>query len=236
MYYWNQDNFTGLKHIYDHFKNDAYFALYAEYCHFRESGLRKVAFQKLKQFIQHCESLDMKVQQHIVITLIELIYNHSAIHQLISDPLKHYLIKVFSEWQATEPHDVLTYQWLGYLCYEIEYYQKALELDPNNQFCLIKLAQFHLDKIDWQTHHLHESFLIGELEHAYEHLGLAQSLLEKIKPSDQKQKLEIDYRYYDTLLHTWENYKNNNAKISFSDWCDQYQIDFHEYMTFYYSK
>lgn len=236
MYYWNQDNFDGLKQISLHFKDDQYLALYAEYCHFREAGLRKLAFQKLEKFIQLCQSLDIEVQQDIAIKLVNLIYNHSSIHQLISDPLKSYLIKVLKEWQTTAPKEILTYQWLGSLCYDIECYLKALELDPNNQFCLIKSAQFHLDKIDWQTHHLHESFFIGEVQHAYEHLSLARSLIEKVNQCDQKLKLEVEYRYYDTLLHAWENYKNSDTIFSFSYWCDEYEIDFNEYMTFYYSK
>lgn len=235
MYYWNQDNFDGLKQIYHHFIDDPYFALYAEYCHFRESGLRKIAFKKLEEFIQNCKKLDVSTQRNIVITLMDIIYNHLSIHQLSSEPLNRYVIKVLKDWMATGDQDIQPYQWLGYLCQDIEFYRKALELDPHQQFCLIQLVKSHLKQVDWQTHHLDLSFLIGELTHAYDHLTQAHALIDKIDQSSERHKLEIEYRYFTTLLNAWENYQNSKVDSSFSLWCEDHHIDFNEYITIYYS-
>lgn len=235
MYYWNQKNFEGLKKVAEAYKEDDYLKLFAEYCHYRDLGVRKLAFQKINEFIKYCESCSAPQQQDISLYLLELIYKNQEIHYLLSDPLKKYLIKIM-KLRINIDGDSLAYQWLGYLCDDKEMYTKGLELDPFNQFCRKALIIFDLNWLDWQTHHLNESLFIGTLEDAFETLEHIHKTLIALTNEKDKTLLEQRYRYYKALISAWAHYKNLNVALSFNDWCKAEGFVFEFDQAFYYTK
>lgn len=235
MFYWNKTNFDGLKQIAIEYKEDEDLKLFAEYCHYRDTGIRKIAFQKIEEFIKYCESCSLEKQQNISLFLLEIIYRNQEIHTLISDPLKKYLVKIM-QFRASSQGESLAYQWLGYLCNNIDMYEKGLKLDPANQICRKALLNSDFNELDWQTHHLNESLFIGTLDHALSTLKHACILLLELSDPNDKKLFEEKYLYYKEIISAWIQYKKSNMTVSFCDWCKENDLKFKPYQTLYYEK
>lgn len=235
MYYWNKTNFEGLKQIAMALRGDENLKRYAEYCHYRDIGIRKLAFKKIEEFIKYCESCSIIQQQDISLFLLELIYKNQEIHHLLSDPLKKYLVKIMQVRKDSDG-DSLAYQWLGYLCNNMDMYKKGLELDSSNQICRKALINLDINQLDWQTHHLHESLFIGTLDDAL--ITLEHAYRISLGLSDQKDKklFEESYLYYNGLISAWEQYQKSNRTVSFHDWCKETGLQFESYQSVYYVK
>ena len=235
MFYWNQTNFDGLKQIAIEYKEDEDLKLFAAYCHYRDTGIRKLAFQKIEEFIKYCESCSLAKQQNISLFLLEIIYKNQEIHTLISAPLKKYLVKIM-QFRASSQGDSLAYQWLGYLCRNIDMYEKGLGLDIANQICRKALLNSDFNELDWQTHHLHESLFIGTIEDALATLEHAYTLSLGLSDQNDKKRFEERYSYYKGIILAWIQYKKSNITVTFSDWCKENNLKFEPYQTAYYER
>ena len=234
MYYWNQENFEGLKRIAKQYQHDAQLSLFAEYCTARQAGLRKLAFQTLDQFIQKCQSEPFEQQKSCCLSLLNLIKQNSQFHTLSSTPLNLYMIDVLKAWQHTDPAEILTYEWLGYLTYDLSYYQQGLLLDPNHQTCLKAIISSHLRAVDWQTHHFSDSYLIGDFNDAWAELTQIDLLLLRLHESLEKQFIEQDKQEYKQKLIAWRTYQiyhihhPNQADLQdFPEWCNTQHLPFY---------
>lgn len=235
MFYWNKTNFDGLKQISIQYREDENLKLFAEYCHYRDIGIRKLAFQKIEEFIKYCESCSIVQQQNISLFLLEVIYQNQEIHSLISDPLKKYLVKMM-EIRTNSQGDSLAYQWLGYLCNNIDMYEKGLELDTSNQVCRKALINSDFNELDWQTHHLNESSFIGTVDDALATLEHVYMLSFGLSDPNDKKLFEEKYLYYKGIISAWIQYKESNITVSFYDWCKENKLKLEPYQTLYYEK
>ncbi|AOA57332.1 hypothetical protein [Acinetobacter larvae] len=236
MYYWNQTNFEGLQRIAEYYQEHPDFKLFAAYCYYREKGLRKIALEKIQAFIQHCQTASMAQQLHIALQLLNLIAQHPNIHQLMSQPLQQYLLNLMQQAIQQYPHTACYYQWLGYLTHDLALYQKAYALDPQNQNCLEKIIQFYIQQIDWQTHHLCESFFIGELKHCLDKLQQLKQYIAQFSQQSDRRYYQQQYQYYQALITAWQHYQHLDLNCSFPTWCEQQQLHFNYDQALYYSR
>lgn len=234
MYYWNQKNFEGLKQISEYYRQDKDFNLFSQYCDFREKGLRKLALEKIQNFVTYCKGCSFQKQLDISFSLLDLIYTHAEVHQLLANPLKQYLIQVLQQQKVLNPKDAIIFQWLGYLTHDISMYETGFELDTTNQICLKAILSYDFDRVDWQTHHLYQSFFIGSVEDAYERLAHAENLILNLASSEDKKFFTQIHQYYLDLLQAWEHYQALDTSIGFPDWCAQNQRQFEYDQAVYY--
>lgn len=236
MYYWNQDNFKGLKDIAERYsaKND--YEAFANYCFLKEKGLRKQAHIAIEDFISLTKRKSIEEQREIARELVSLSYFNKDVHQLIPHQLHQFLIVILKDWAEKETGDVNPYRWLGYLCRDLDFYEKAIIISPTDEISIIELAKGTLNNVDYQTHHLSETRFIGEIEDARISLESACKLIEKLEPGQIRDSLHERYNYFKRLIDTWEEYKKEQRETSFSEWCKTKGENFNFWTIVYYNK
>ena len=234
IHYWNQANFLGLEQLVEQLHADADYQLFAQYCYFRSKGLRKQAFKALDDFIGFCLQQPQTRQLEITLEMLSGIVQMPQVHQLMAYPLSQWFKQVLLEQKQNKSKNSLIYQWLAYLDHDVELYKQAYELDQHNQMVLYALSQFYLNQVDWQTHHLSESYFIGEIEHAYQALMQADFYLKQLQDDMIKNKIIDEYQYYKNLLDAWQKYCQIQSKDSFFDWCTENKIVLSAITTVYY--
>lgn len=162
MWYWNVENFNGLKEIGDKYSHLKEFKHFANYCLLKEKGIKKDALKSIEEFIIRASSQDKLKQREIALELVALSYNNQHVHQLIPFPLQTYLINVFTGWSEENNSNSTVYRWFGYVTNDYDKYRKALEIDANDQISIIELVKIKLKVVDFQTHHLSEARFIGD--------------------------------------------------------------------------
>lgn len=65
MYYWNKDNFDGLKDIGSKYSSIENYELFGDYCLKKEQGLKKLAVKSLNEFIVAAKKLSISSQRDI---------------------------------------------------------------------------------------------------------------------------------------------------------------------------
>jgi hypothetical protein len=160
MHYWNKNNFEGLKSVGEKYSSIEGYELFGKYCLQREQGLKKFAIVSVKEFVSITKNRSVAEQRRIAQELSSLAFWNSQIHQLLSHPLVEYLKQVLEHWVSTEQDNPVPYKWLGYIAGNISFYEIALRLDPKDEICINRIAQAHLNDVDYQTHHLSESLFI----------------------------------------------------------------------------
>ncbi|WP_395377547.1 hypothetical protein [Marinicella sp. W31] len=234
MHYWNQDNFEGLKAVGEKYALINGFELYADYCLLKEQGLKKHAMSAINAFVSFLQKRHQEEQRAAAVELASLAFENKETHQLLPYPLVQCLKHILERWVSEDEKNPLPYKWLGYIAADYSYFEKTLQLDPNDEMCLSKLAVAHLNDIDYQTHHLSESLLIGTLSDAKSSLDHAQVLIDRIKTKALKMYLQSDYAYYEKLLNCWEMYSKAEQKESFPDWCAFRGEEFNFWSIMYY--
>ncbi len=236
MYYWNRDNFKGLKDIGEKYCNIYGYEAFASYCFLKEKGLKKEALKAINEFISSTKCMSIEEQRRIADEIISLSYHNKDIHQLISHPLMQFLLEVFKNWAEEVSEDVIPYRWLGYISNDLENYEKALEINPTDEISIIMLVQASLSHIDYQTHHLSETRFIGKIEDARNSLEKADELINKLQPGQLKDKMLDEYRYFLSLINRWEEYKQEQRTLSFTEWCKSKGEHFKFWSIVYYNK
>ena len=219
MHYWNQDNFEGLKAVGEKYASKDGFALYGQYCLLKEQGLKKQAVSAMNAFVSFLKKMHQEEQRAVAVELASLAFENKKTHQLLPYPLVQCLKHILERWVSEDENNPLPYKWLGYVAADYAYFEKVLQLDPNDEMCLFKLATAHLNDVDYQTHHLSESLFIGTLADAKTSLEQAQVLINRIKTTALKTHLESEWAYYEKLLSCWELYSKTEQKEPFPDWC-----------------
>ena len=221
MDYWNKENFEGMEAIGEHYSQRPGFELFSKYCLLKGQGLKKQAVEAINEFVALLEKKETQQKREIALELTELSYNNKAVNQLLSFPLFQWLIAVFEEWSNTDSGNVLPERWLGFLTHDMERYEKALKLEPNDQISLIALCNAHISDVDYQTHHLFESRLIGELDEAKQSLETAGQLLSRITASKFIEFAHQEINYYGRMLEKWEEYSSQVRQETFQEWCEK---------------
>ena len=219
MNYWNSDNFEGLKSIGTQYSALKGYELFGQYCLQKEQGLKKQAIATVNTFVSHCKSQSLTKQRQIAEELSSLGYWQRETHQLLAYPLIVLLKGVLSQWTLDEPNNPIPHKWLGYIGEDIASYERALALEPNDEICLTQVALAHLSSVDFQTHHLSESVLLGDIVRAKDSLASAHTLIERLQTQESKSRLQNRHDYYQSMINCWEEYSTHTVAESFPDWC-----------------
>jgi tetratricopeptide (TPR) repeat protein len=236
MYYWNQDNFEGLKQIGEKYRNIKGYEGFANYCIFKEKGIKKEALKAAEDFISIVKNKSVGEQRDIAKELISLSYFNEHIHQLIPYTLQQFLVSVLKDWSNEELNDATPHRWLGYVSNNLDCYEKALEIDSKDEISIVALINASLNSVDYQTHHLSESRFIGSLENAINSLDKAEKLIEVLNPSQLQQRLLQDYQYFRNLINSWAEYKKKQQSLSFPEWSKSKGENYNFWNIFYYDK
>ena len=149
MYYWNEDNFKGLKEIGEKYSTKLGYEAFSNYCLLKEKGLRKQAHIAIEDFISLTQSKSIGEQREIAKELVSLSYYNKDIHQLIPQQLHQFLITILKEWAEKETDNVIPHRWLGYLCRDLDSYEKAIKISPIDEISIIELAKYRLNDVDF---------------------------------------------------------------------------------------
>lgn len=236
MHYWNQDNFQSLTAIAEDYADTPGYEGFAAYCQLRERGLKKPALQALAGFIAVCRQAPPEVQRERACELAALHYHTPAAHQLLAQPLRVYLGQTLEAWCQEAPPSPVPYRWAAVISGKTAYFHQALEQDPCDAIALYQLATSHLGQVDYQTHHLGESFFIGEEADAETALARAGELIARL-PAEQRPKwLEEEQRHCRALLDAWARYRSADTAASFPEWCEAQGLAFGFSQAFYYAR
>jgi tetratricopeptide (TPR) repeat protein len=219
MYYWNRDNFEGLKSVGEKYSAITGYELFGKYCLQKEQGLKKMAVASIKEFVADVKKRSVYEQRRLAEELSSLGFWNGEIHQLLALPLVELLKTTLLAWVADEPENPTPHKWLGYVAGDISSYERALELDPNDEVCITRIAQAHLNNVDYQTHHLSESHFIGEYSDAQASLEKAQSLINTLSSQDIIDKMQSELDYYNRLLSSWYEFSSLEINDPYPDWC-----------------
>ncbi len=236
MYYWNEDNFKGLKEIGEKYSIQNGYEDFSKYCLLKEKGLRKQAHKAVEDFISLTRSKNIDEQREIAKELAFLSYYNKEVHQLIPQQLHQFLITILKEWTKKKTGDVTPYRWLGYFCNNLDYYEEAIRICPADEISLIELVKGKLNNVDYQTHHLSETMFIGNIENARASLEYAYNAIKKLKSGTLKDSLCDGYNYYKKLIDAWEEYIKEKREISFPKWCKTRGENFNFGIIVYYNK
>ncbi|NER59586.1 hypothetical protein G3435_05450 [Pseudomonas sp. MAFF212428] len=235
MYYWNKENFEGLRHIGQTYATRAGFAGFSQYCLLREKGLKKPAFKALDEFLAATRSLEVTQQRAITCEIADLAFSHGDTHQLLSYALTSFLRQVLRAWCDEGPALAEPYRWLGKLTGESAWLQAALAHDPQDQVALHQLANDELMQVDHMAHHLEESVFLGDEAVAAIKLDRAAALAVRIESEQARNYLNQEVRELRELLAAWNAYRVGERTIEFVDWCDVQGLSFRFSTAFYYT-
>lgn len=236
MHYWNQDNFQSLTAIAEAYADTPGYEGFAAYCQLRERGLKKPALQALADFIAACHHAPLDVQRERACELAALHYHTPAAHQLLAQPLRVYLGQILEAWCQEAPPSPVPYRWAAVIKEDTAYFHQALEQDPNDAIALYRLAVAYLGQVDYQTHHLGESFFIGDEAHAETALARAGELIARLAPEQTPKWLAEEQRHCRALLDAWARYHSADTSASFPEWCEAQGLVFGFSQAFYYAR
>ena len=218
MHYWNQTNFSGLASIGSACAAEVHLKHFGNYCLLREKGLRKQATQEAASFATYLYSLDVSLQREIASSLVALQLTNPGVHQLLPHPIKAALLRILETWHHACPNEVSPLLALGALSNNIEHFEAALRIQPDEQKAIARVVQFHLSNIDFQTHHLSESRFIGSVEDAYESLSKAAMLIEGVLDERHRATLQNELKHHQALISEWATYCESPGNEPFLEW------------------
>lgn len=235
MYYWNQDNFDGLKRIGEVYAGRDGYAGLSRYCLLREQGLKKPAFKALDEFLALTRSLETARQRTIACEVAQLAFSNRDTHQLLSHPLTSFLRQVLSAWCDEAPALAEPYRWMGKLTGETAWFHTALAHDPQDQVSLRQLALDELGEVDFMAHHLHESIFLGDEAVAASKLDHVSALAVQIESPKTRSYLEAQVRELRELLAAWATYREQDRGVGFAQWSEAQGWDFSFSNAYYYT-
>lgn len=235
MYYWNRDNFEGMKSIGEKYSSIEGYELFGKYCLQKELGLKKLAVSSIKDFVDYSKKQPLKKQRTIAEELSSLGFWHGEAHQLLAHPLVEFLKEVLQCWAADEPNNPTPHKWFGYVAGDTSAYERALSLNPKDDICISQVVRANFENIDYQTHHLSESILLGCINDAKYSLEKAGRLITKLSAQDLKNTMQGELEYYAKLLSCWEEYSSLGTNEPFPDWCASKGNEFNFWSVVYYS-
>lgn len=221
MHYWNQTNFSGLAAIGSACATELHLKHFGNYCLLREKGLRKQATQEATNFATYLNSLDVSLQREIASSLVELQMANPGVHQLLPHPIKAALLRTIEAWHQACPNEVSLLLALGALSKNIEHFEAALRIQPDEQKAIVRVVQFHLSNIDFQTHHLSETRFIGSIEEAYESLSKAALLIEGVHDEHHRAILQNELKHHQELISEWATYCESPRNEPFLEWSEK---------------
>ena len=188
----------------------------------------------VKQFVSDCQDLSVGTQRTITEDLSSLGYWNGDIHQLLPYPLTQYLESVLKAWVLDEPQNYIPHRWLGYITGDIEWYEKAMEINPKDDLSIYRVTLALIGDVEFQTHHLSESSFIGETQDSVEALDKAIELNDNIESEKLNAYITSEVNYYQRLLDCWLEYSKVDRAESFPTWCTGRGEEFNFWSIVYY--
>lgn len=219
MWYWNRDNFEGLKALFAILCKDARFSDLATYCHLREIGHRKQAFAALDRFIGHALKRPLQERSEMIDFILCLAAQAWKVHHFISNPLKtKFLLPGLAEWLRSEPDSSVALRWEGWINYNSEALRRSLELNPADDFVRsLLIDRENLSVVEFAVHHIDDSVLIVNLQIVEAHLAEAEQLLLTSPQPSRFAHLSRELSYLKRLIDDWKQFMASGEK-SFPSW------------------
>lgn len=235
MYYWNKDNFDGLKRIGQAYAACEGFDGFSRYCLLREQGLKKPALKALDEFLGATRGLDVTRQRAIACEIAELAFGNREAHQLLSHALTTYLRQLLRAWCDENPGLAEPYRWMGKLTGESAWFEAALAHDPHDQVAARQLALDELSVVEFMVHHIHESVFLGDVTVADRKLERASALALLIESDQTRNYLEEAVRCLREMLAAWAVYQQGDQSVGFAEWCEAQAHEFAFLKSYYYT-
>jgi hypothetical protein len=219
MYYWNQDNFEGLRELAGALKADARLAGLARYCTLRERGLRREAFTALDRFLAETTRWEPQEARGRALAILELHLHSPRVHQFLSQPLRRrFLLPVLESWLEEGGAPAVAIRWLGVLRPDLSLVERALEMDPGDVVARRRLVTHHLRSAEFAMHHLDESRFIGSESETRDDLERAGTLLARAPGEQELSALAEEHSGLVRMLEDRLAFQATGA-ASFPDWC-----------------
>lgn len=237
MHYWNRDNFEGLTAIAEELSGDPRLAGMADYCRYRESGVRKQAFAAQDEFIALAASLPVSEKRELAGRIYGIALRVPEAHQFLSTPLQlRFLHPVLDKWLRDEPDSLEALRWDGIFRDNAESLARALALDPDDAHLRrLLIARDCLSPVGFAVHHIHESKLLGEVPEIEALLSKGEALLEAAPARDGLESTGEELAYYRRLMADWQAFTQSGAH-SFPDWCAEKGRTYQWSATYYYGE
>ena len=236
MFYWNQSNFEGLKSVGEEYLSKQGYEDFANYCLYKEKGLKKKANESIRKYVSNINTWDVEKKRELSQELASLWFWHQGIHQLLSHPLHQFVFKTLQEWCETEPNNALAHRWFAVMGGGLEHFEKALKIDRKDEISISRLAQAHINDVDYQTHHLSESLLIGTEEELEASINEATIYVSMLYTDKLKDALVKEISYYSDLFHAWKEYNTEKTGESFPEWSKSKGKEFNFWSIVYYEE
>lgn len=214
MWYWNSESFEGLKSVYDNLKGNPKYLNYANYCKFKEQGLRKQAFNFLNEFISSAVNWDLKERYCFVEILMNILNSNPHIHGLIPQPLDTKLVQLtLHEWIKENESDPSGYRWLG----GEDNWRKALTLDPQDKISEKRLIKRIIYNVYFSTHHMPDGY-IGDAKEDMKEISEVEALILNLDNDEEKIKYINELQGYKPWVICYLKYLESGFTGYFRDW------------------
>lgn len=192
---------------------------YARYCHLREQGLRRQAFDSLDLFIADALHWDFESRKSFVLWLCSKMDTvKDADYGPFPSPLrKRLFLPFFTEWLRSEPVNDEAHALRAHYLGEPLLYRQALEINPQNQRARRALAAACIRDIWNATHHLPDYF-IGDEQEIKLVAEEARDHIVHIEQADCRAGLFRELTHVEQLLDDWIAFRQE-SKEDFDAWC-----------------
>lgn len=236
MHYWNKANFQGLLAVADCLEARPELKLLANYCRYREQGLRRAAFAELEAFLAASRCFGSTTARSAAVEVLEANMRISGAHQFMTQPLiARFLMPTLKAWMEEDAEANLPVRWLGMLDRDAELLNRALVACPEDMPVRKILIDFALGWVDHATHHLDESVFLGSPEEASSALARAKALITEAPEPGKLGYLNDEVRYFECLVADWQAYAQA-PEGSFSQWCSERGRNYEMPAKFYYRR
>jgi len=224
--YSNENSFKTLKEVADYYITKDDYKYFASYCYSKEKGAEKDAAKDLKDWLHFINCQNNLEQREIAKEITKLSYNNQDLSDILPYSLKKLLIDIFYDWLHEESKNDISLRGLGYLEQDINFYEKAYEINKEDSISILEIIRFEISKITYQVHQISDSKFIGTVANAKKSLNKIEILTEHLRKKDLtikdlKKTILDTVSKYKVLLEKWEEYKTLDCDISFGEWYKQ---------------
>lgn len=184
---------------------------YAQYCYYREKGLRKEAFQFLNKFLKASEAWILKDRIEFVKFLIS---NFETVKEadfgLFPQPLSEKLVKpTLEEWTENEENDSAPFRWYGKYYRSGKHLNKALEINPYDDQTRVVWLNWLTYNIYSAVHHLPDGY-IGDPIEDLETAKTIQEHIDKLSDDEHRKYWQKELDEDLELVKNYIEWKNSD--------------------------
>lgn len=231
-WYWNKNNFEGLKEIAQAIVEEEYLLDYRKYLILREKGLRKQALDTVRQFVDQMITADFELQKKFTDWILYTEWANRKVHQLIPHPLFEGVIKPCLQKWKKEENNPIPYRWAGIFMGEQESLEKARLLDKDEQISRYTIISRTIESIEYDTHHLPE-YYIGEPQGTLDIGQRAKIVIDELHDPIIRKRFLDDLEQALQLVQDWCEFKRAGSE-NFDQWCRNLGRNYEWIKAYYY--